>query len=105
MPEPVRDLVVARLASWDGQPAGPAGPGRGWVEAAVSGLAADQRPAGRLALLVALASHQVSQSDVEEFRDRGRPGDQTLVELTAWASLAAARRTASWTAGRPEVRA
>jgi hypothetical protein len=53
------------------------------------------RPAGRLALLTALASYQVDRSVVRQFR-AGWPDDSTLVELTAWASLAAARRVGSW---------
>jgi AhpD family alkylhydroperoxidase len=101
VPEPVRDLVLARLASWDGRPTGPR---RAWADAAVSGLAAAQRPAGRLALLTALASYQVLPSDVDAFQAE-QPGDQALVELTAWASLAAARRVGSWLGSRPEVRA
>jgi hypothetical protein len=32
---------------------------------------------------------------VDEFRT-DQPGDQTLIELTSWASLAAARRVGSW---------
>ena len=101
VPEPVRDLVLATLAGWDGRPAAL---GRGWADAAVSGLAAGQRPAGRLALLTALASYQVVPSDIYAFLAE-QPGDQALVELTAWASLAAARRVGSWLGSRPEVRA
>jgi AhpD family alkylhydroperoxidase len=101
VPEPVRDLVLARLASWDGRPVGRS---PGWADSAVSGLAAAQRPAGRLALLTALASFQVVPSDVDAFLAE-QPGDQALVELTAWASLAAARRVGSWLGSRPEVRA
>jgi AhpD family alkylhydroperoxidase len=94
VPEPVRNLVLATLAKWDGQPTGRS---RGWIDAAVCELAAAHRPAGRLALLTALASYQVGQSDVDAFRDGGQPGDQALVELTSWSSMAAARRIATWT--------
>jgi hypothetical protein len=66
------------------------------------------RPAGRSALLTALASYQVGPSVIEEFRI-GRPADGALTELTAWASLAAARRVGSWTwdtlRSRPEFSA
>ncbi|MBG0829070.1 carboxymuconolactone decarboxylase family protein [Planomonospora sp. ID67723] len=92
VPDAVRELVAGRLAGWDGQPAGL---GRGWVVDASSGLPAAQRPAARLALLAALASHQVDPSVVAEFR-RAEPDERALVELTAWASLAAARRVGSW---------
>jgi AhpD family alkylhydroperoxidase len=94
VPAPVRDLVLATLAQWDGQPAGRS---RGWVDTAVSGLAVAHRAAGRLALLTAVASYQVGQSDVDAIRDGGRCSDQALVELTSWSSMAAARRIATWT--------
>lgn len=95
VPEPVRDLVTARLAGWDGSPPGLR---RSWAEEAVAGLAARDRPAGRLALLTAMASYQVGPAEVEEFR-RERPGDRPLVELTSWASLRAARHVSGWLRG------
>ncbi len=90
VPRPVRELVLDRLSSWDGQPPGPS---RTWAEAATGGLAAADRPAGRLALLTALASYQVSPADVDEVRPLG---DEELIGLTSWASMAAARRIGSW---------
>ncbi|RGD57258.1 carboxymuconolactone decarboxylase family protein [Kitasatospora xanthocidica] len=87
VPDGVRRLVTAGLAGWDG---GPPGTGRAWVEDEVSALPEEQRPAGRLALLVAKASYRVDDGLVAEFR-RGRPGDAALVELASWAALAAAR--------------
>jgi AhpD family alkylhydroperoxidase len=97
VPEPVRELVTAELAGWDGQPPGLDG---SWVADAVARLAPADRPAGRLALLTAMASYRVHQGLVDEFR-LGRPGDlgtgdEALVELTAWASFAAARQVGSW---------
>jgi hypothetical protein len=38
----------------------------------------------------------VDQPVVDEYR-AGMPGDRELVELTSWASMAAARRVGSWT--------
>jgi hypothetical protein len=98
----VRTLVAERLETWDGRPPGLS---RSWADAAVSVLPAAERPAGRLALLTALASHQVDRSVIVDFR-RLRPGDAALIGLTSWASLAAARRVGSrmWaclTSGRP----
>lgn len=90
-PEPVRDLVLAELAAWNGRPTGLS---RNWVDNAVSALPATERPAGRLALLVALASYQIDDSVIGEFRRR-RPADATLIELTSWASMAAARQMGS----------
>jgi hypothetical protein len=92
VPDPVRELLRADLARWDGRPAGAS---RAWVERAVAGLAAADRPAGRLALLTAKAAYQVDQPVVDAFRV-GRPDDAALIELTSWASLAAARRAGSW---------
>jgi AhpD family alkylhydroperoxidase len=92
VPEPVRELVLAELAAWDGlRP----GLGRSWLQAPVARLAPADRPAGRLALLTALASYQVVASDIADFR-RDRPDDdEALVELTSWASMAAARLVGS----------
>ncbi|MCP2336074.1 carboxymuconolactone decarboxylase family protein [Actinomadura rupiterrae] len=88
VPADVRDLVAARLDGWDGTPPGPS---RAWVDEAVAALPPERRPAGRLALLTALASYQVGPADVAAFR-AAEPADRALVELTAWAALAAARR-------------
>jgi hypothetical protein len=92
VPPSVRDLVLTELEHWHGELRGPS---RMWADSAVSALPQADRPAGRLALLTALASSQVDRSVVQMFR-ASRPGDSTLVELTAWASLAAARRVGSW---------
>lgn len=92
---PVRELVRGELAGWDGRPRGP---GRSWADDAVSGLPVADRIAGRLALLTAFAPHQISQKDIGEFRG-GRFTDRELIELTAWASLAAARQAGNWLAG------
>jgi hypothetical protein len=62
----------------------------------VAGLPAEDRPVARLALLTALASHQVTGPDIEELRHL-RPDDRSLIEIAAWASLAAARRVAAAT--------
>jgi AhpD family alkylhydroperoxidase len=94
VPPAVRDLVRDRLSSWDGRPPGP---GRAWVEDAVVPLAPRERAAGRLALLTAFASYQVSAQMIEDFRNTS-PEDRSLIELTAWASLAAAGEIGSWMA-------
>jgi AhpD family alkylhydroperoxidase len=91
VPPAVRDLVTARLAAWDGRPPGPS---RSWAAEAVAGLPPGDRPGGRLALLVAMASYQVDDAVVADFR-AVTPGDRELVELASWASLAAARRIAA----------
>lgn len=94
VPGEVRELVADRVAAWDGEAPGP---GRHWVEEAVAGLSAGHRRAGRLALLTALASYQVDAGVVADFR-RAVPDERALVEVTAWASLTAARRVGAWCA-------
>lgn len=88
----VLELVRDRLGRWDGE-----APelGRGWVDVAVAPLAEGDRAAARLALLVALASHQVDAAAVDAFRRRAA-GDAPVIALAAWASFAAARRIGSW---------
>jgi len=87
----VRELVRAELSTWDGGPVD-----RGWVDAAVRGLPFAERPAGRLALLTALAPAAVDDRVVADYRI-GAPDDRTLVELVSWASFSAASTIAAWT--------
>jgi AhpD family alkylhydroperoxidase len=89
--EPVRELVQAELAGWHGENRGLS---RAWVADAVAGLPASQRAAGRLALLIAIASYQVDRSVLEACRLTH--DDQALIALASWASLAAARRVGGW---------
>lgn len=88
VPEPIRALVTAAIREPD---RGPVGPSRAWVRDAVAGLPAEDRPVAEFALLTALASYQVDASVVDQLRYH-RPEDRSLVEIAAWASLAAARR-------------
>jgi AhpD family alkylhydroperoxidase len=89
-----RALVLGELSNWDGVPPG-ADPN--WVIDAVASLPFVERPAARLALLVAVASKQVDQEAVDDVRRAGA-GDQALISITAWASLAAARLVGGWAA-------
>jgi AhpD family alkylhydroperoxidase len=84
----VRDVVLTRLSHWDGRSPGVS---RTWVENAVAGLPTVERPAGRLAMLTAIASYQVDAKVIADYR-RDHPGDRALLGLTSWASMAAARR-------------
>jgi AhpD family alkylhydroperoxidase len=94
VPPSVRELVHSRLSTWEG-----AAPGisRSWLHDAVDALPEADRPAGRLALAIGLASYQVDEGLVDAFRHTA-PGDDTLVELAAWASMTAARRVSTWIA-------
>lgn len=98
----VRDLVITELADWSGQPTGLS---RSWTDDLLWRLSLADQPAGRLALLVAFAPHQVMASDIEDYRGAsgGRPlgqhrgrSDEDVIGLAAWASLAAARRVGAW---------
>jgi AhpD family alkylhydroperoxidase len=90
VPAAVRDLVLSRLAD----PA-ETGPGLGvdpWIAGAVAPLSPADHPVARLALLVAFASYRVTDADIAALRAGGF-GDDALVRLTAWAAMAAARRS------------
>jgi AhpD family alkylhydroperoxidase len=95
-PASVRQLVRAELLAWDGRPRGI---GRSWIAPALARLPSADRPAGALALLTAFAPHQLSQADIAAYR-QGQRTDEDLIGLTAWASLAAARRVGTWLAPR-----
>ncbi|MFJ3906141.1 carboxymuconolactone decarboxylase family protein [Streptomyces sp. NPDC090025] len=86
IPEPVRELLHTVLASYDGAVPGPS---RGWLAEATAPLDQAQLPAGRLALLIALNPHQITEADLTDFR-AAHPGDRELVELASWAALTAA---------------
>ncbi|TDB72551.1 carboxymuconolactone decarboxylase family protein [Micromonospora sp. KC723] len=92
VPPAVRELAHQLLDDWRGEETGL---DRQWCEDLVERLPVGQRATGRLALLAAVASYQVDESVVAEFR-REQPGDRELVEVAAWASLAAARRVGAW---------
>lgn len=88
VPEPVRRLLLARLDDWTGAPPGPGS--RTWLAEATAGLPPTDRAAGKLVLLTAFASYQVTDAQVQELRRHGYD-DSALIELTAWASLTTAR--------------
>ncbi|HEX6870846.1 MAG TPA: carboxymuconolactone decarboxylase family protein [Micromonosporaceae bacterium] len=90
VPDRVRELLLARLAEDRPLPAGLSS--RAWLDPAVGSLPHQDRAPARLALLTAFAAYQVTDALVAEV-GRQLGGDQALIELTAWASLAAARRT------------
>ena len=73
---------------------------RRWVENTIASLSEEQKPAARLAILTALASHQVDEG-VIELVQKQQPDDAHLVNVVAWASFAATRRISRWL--RPPV--
>lgn len=84
----VREVVMHRLSTWRGEETGLS---RQWCEDLIAPLRPPDRAAARLALLTALASYQVDGNVIAEFR-RFHRADRVLVEATAWASFAAARK-------------
>jgi AhpD family alkylhydroperoxidase len=95
VPGDARALVLERVAAWRGEVVGPS---RSWVEDAIRAVGEPERPAARLALLVALASFQIDSGVVESFRARC-PGDEALLGTVAWAAFTAARRVGTWLGG------
>jgi AhpD family alkylhydroperoxidase len=96
VPESVRTLLPRMVAGWTGDPPDLHDV---WVTEAIAGLPAGDRPAGRLAVLTALASTQLDTTTIARFREH-QPDDRSFLELTSWASMVAARRISSWmTAG------
>ncbi|MFB7468450.1 alkylhydroperoxidase [Streptomyces sp. NPDC056224] len=100
VPDPVRDLLAARLDAWDG--AAP-GIGSAWLTEALAGLPPRDRPAGRLALLTAFAAHRVTDGDIAAVRER-YARDQEIVELTSWAAMTTAVRLGTRLGARPTAR-
>jgi AhpD family alkylhydroperoxidase len=94
LPLPVRDLVIAHIAAWNGDDPGLS---RRWADTATEQLPPDQRPLARLALLTALASHQVDEQVINDVRALSEPAaDATLIAATAWAAFTTARRIGTW---------
>jgi AhpD family alkylhydroperoxidase len=88
----VRACVSNYIAEWQGEAPGL---GQAWLEAAVAPLADIGRPTARLALLAALAPHQVEEHLVADFRAL-KPRDRDLVNVTSWGAYTTVRRIASW---------
>ncbi|KDN18870.1 carboxymuconolactone decarboxylase family protein [Amycolatopsis rifamycinica] len=97
LPPRVRDLVRRELKDWDGRPPGL---GRSWADGPLAELPAAERPAARLALLVAKAPYQVDDLVVAAAR-RDRDDDRGLIELVSWAAHAAAEELGARLSLRP----
>jgi hypothetical protein len=88
----VRALMMDFLQTWQGAPAPLS---RVWVTQAVVGLPKAEQAAGTLALLAAVAPHQIDAEIIRAFRAQ-QETDEQLVGVVAWPSFAAACRIASW---------
>jgi AhpD family alkylhydroperoxidase len=94
LPADARGVVADRVRSWDGSDPGLS---RRWVADDTRGLDGEARAGARLAVLAALAPHQIDADVVAAYRGY-RPDDAALVATLAWGSYSAARRIASWLA-------
>ena len=90
--EEARTRVEEHVGKWSGEDMGLS---RSWLDQAVAGLEGQALDDAKLALLVALAPHQVDDALVKRFRDR-RPQDSELIGAVSWAAFCAARRVGSW---------
>ncbi|MEV6647281.1 carboxymuconolactone decarboxylase family protein [Amycolatopsis sp. NPDC051371] len=97
LPPRVRDLVRRELKAWDGRPPGL---GRSWIDEPVAELPLSERPAAKLALLVAKAAYRVDDAAVAAVR-RDRADGRGLVELVSWAAHAAAEELGRRVSLRP----
>lgn len=93
LPVHARAAVLERLETWRGEDVGL---GRHWVAPVLASLDPSLHPATRLALLTALAPHQVDDEVVGAFRSGATHDDAALIAVLAWASLAASRRIMRW---------
>jgi AhpD family alkylhydroperoxidase len=82
----VRRVLLSRLASWRGEDPGL---GVAWLEQELSDLTGSLRDQARLAFLVALAPYRAGAVAADQ-------SDPETLAVAAFASLAAARRVASW---------
>jgi AhpD family alkylhydroperoxidase len=90
----VRECVSSAIDAWQG---GDPALGRGWLEPWVAGLPARDAAQARLALLAALAPHQIDDGLIGAFRvDNGT--DAALLATVAWPAMGAALRIGGWLA-------
>ncbi len=86
--EAVRLRVVSHIRSWDGERRAP---NRSWVENHLADFSPPDRAAARLAMLVAMAPHQIDSIVVESFC-HAVPDPAVLVAVVGWASTRALDR-------------
>lgn len=91
----VERRIRTHLRAWHGEEPGP---NRGWVENYLADLTPSERAAARLALLTAMASHQVDAFVRGAFRDGY--GDSAMEALIEWAAGLGSRRVMDVTSQR-----
>jgi AhpD family alkylhydroperoxidase len=92
VPPSVVALLDRTLGGWNGRFPGPS---RTWVTGPLASLPFTDQPAGRLALLTAMAPFQVTAEDIAAFRAE-HPEDEDVVAMLTWAAFTAARRIGAW---------
>ncbi|GHH39544.1 carboxymuconolactone decarboxylase family protein [Lentzea cavernae] len=95
VPEETHHTLGTVVAKHVGQPQGLSA---AWVDEHLHALGPKSVPSARLALLTALAPHQVGDRDVARFRDQ-HPEDRDLLGLLSLAALTAARHLGEQKAG------
>jgi AhpD family alkylhydroperoxidase len=88
----VQELVVRSIAAWDGENQEP---GKEWLNRMVAPLPQQKRPQARMALLAAMASWAVDDSEITAFKRTGL-SDRELLDTAAWGAYLAAERIAGW---------
>jgi hypothetical protein len=82
-----RDLLRATVGEWAGTH-----PSAGWLDERLASIPATDRPAARLALLAALAPHDITDADVAAWRTTGHATDADLVRLLGFGAVTAVDR-------------
>lgn len=85
--ESAGEFLRASVADWDGTH-----PSANWLDQRLAGVPAADRPAARLALLTALAPHEVNDADVAAWRATSDGTDGDLVRLLAFGAITAVDR-------------
>jgi len=92
LPSDVRGLVSGFVGKWSGETLGI---GNYWVEVETRKLEEASKSAAQLALLAALAPHQIDEEIILRFR-RHFAEDYFLLGALAWASFKAAQKIGGW---------
>lgn len=87
-----RSLIQQSIQSWRGEDMGLSS---AWVNDILEQMVDEDKIAGELALLTALAPHQVSKNIISNFQSR-YSDDVALLNITAWASFTSAKRIGEW---------
>ncbi|WP_432933068.1 carboxymuconolactone decarboxylase family protein [Microbispora sp. CA-135349] len=98
--EPGRNVLRTAVAEWD--PTHPPSPGA-WLAQRLASLPAADRPAARLALLAALAPHDVTDTEVTAWRIAVHGTDADLVRLLAYGAVIAVDRIEEAITGHPTL--